>query len=150
MNTYTDFPLRIQYAWGDGLDTTTLILDGTSVPVAVSLYEALMAVRQKREDTLVWVDALSIDQQNTNERASQVRLMGQIYSKAVQVAIWLGPEADESALAVQLLEQVAQNLVSPQRIRSVRQYPDSAALFALFKRNYWNRLWVSGLDLKTN
>jgi hypothetical protein len=37
---------------------------------------------------------------------------------------------------VQLLEQVAHNVVSPQRIRSLRKYPDSAALFELFKRDY--------------
>jgi hypothetical protein len=68
--------------------------------------------------------------------------MGYIYSRAMHVAIWLGPEADESALAIQLLEQVAQNSVSPQRIRSFRQHADSAALFALLKRDYWKRLWV--------
>jgi len=49
----------------------------------VSLYDALIAVRQKKEEVLVWVDALCIDQQNKDERATQVRLMGNIYSKAM-------------------------------------------------------------------
>jgi len=119
------------------------LLESTPVPVAVSLYDALIAVRRKREATFVWVDALSIDQANSEERSSQVRLMGYIYSRAMHVAIWLGPEADESASAIQLLEKAAQNLVSPQRVRAVRQYADSAALFALLKRDYWKRLWVS-------
>jgi hypothetical protein len=109
----------------------------------VSLYDALIAVRQKKEEVLVWVDALAIDQQNKDEQANQVRLMGHIYSRAASVAIWLGPEFDDSALAVQLLQQIANNTVSPQRIRSVGQYADSAALFSLLKRDYWKRLWVS-------
>jgi hypothetical protein len=135
--------IAISYAWGDGVDTKPLVLQGATIPVAASLYDALKAIRQKKTEALVWVDALCIDQQNKDERATQVRLMGHIYSRATSVAIWLGSEADDSALAVQLLERVAQNVVSPQRIRSLRKYPDSAALFELFKRDYWKRLWVS-------
>jgi hypothetical protein len=97
-------------------------------------------VRRKKEDILVWVDALCIDQQNKDERATQVRLMGQIYSGAVTVAIWIGPEYEDSALAMQLLEKVARNTIDPQYIRSTRN-SDSLALFNLFKRDYWKRLW---------
>jgi hypothetical protein len=137
----------MSYAWGDGIDTKSLVLEGANIPVAVSLYDALAAVRQKKKEVLVWIDALCIDQQNKDERAAQVRLMGHIYSQAVSVAIWLGPEADKSKLAVRLLEQVASNLVSAQRIRSTRKYPDSAALLALFQRDYWKRLWVSNINV---
>lgn len=97
-------------------------------------------MRRKKEDILVWVDALCIDQQNKDERATQVRLMGQIYSGAVTVAIWIGPEYEDSALAMQLLEKVARNTIDPQYIRSTRN-SDSLALFNLFKRDYWKRLW---------
>ena len=38
----------------------------------------------------LWVDALCIDQTNIQERASQVSLMGDIYSTADRVIIWLG------------------------------------------------------------
>jgi len=129
-----------KYAWGDGIDTTSLIVEGAAIPVAVSLYDALRAVRRKKEDIFVWVDALCIDQQNRDERATQVRLMGQIYSGAVSVAIWIGPEHDESALALELLHSVAENSIDSQHIRSTRN-PDSLALLNLFKRDYWKRLW---------
>jgi hypothetical protein len=140
--------IAISYAWGDGLDMKQLVVEGTKVMVPTSLYDALKAVRKKKEEVLVWVDALCIDQRNRDERATQVRLMGEIYSRAVSVAIWLGPEADESAQAVRLLQQVANNAVSPRRIRAVSMYPDSAALLALFKRDYWKRLWVSKADIR--
>jgi hypothetical protein len=75
--------------------------------------------------------------------------MDLIYSRASSVAIWLGPEADGSELAVRLLERVASNLVSAQRIRFSRRYLDSAALLALFKRDYWKRLWVGNSNTCT-
>jgi hypothetical protein len=135
--------IAISYAWGDGVDTKPLVLQGATIPVAASLYDALKAVRQKKAETLVWVDALCIDQQNKDERAAQVRLMGYIYSRAVYVAIWLGPEADNSALAIQLIEKVAHDGVSPGLIRPVSNYADFTALSKLFQRDYWKRLWVS-------
>lgn len=135
--------IAISYAWGDGLDTMELILDDRTVWIAASLHGALRAIRHVKIDILVWADALSINQHDRDERASQVRWMGHIYSHATFVAIWLGPEADNSPLAIQLLEVVAKGVVSARRIRSVHDYADSTALLTLFKRDYWRRLWVS-------
>ncbi|KAK8139375.1 hypothetical protein PG984_002755 [Apiospora sp. TS-2023a] len=42
--------------------------------------------------TAVWVDALCINQDDPKERAQQVKLMGQIYRRAMTVKIWLGNE----------------------------------------------------------
>ncbi|KAH8730504.1 heterokaryon incompatibility protein-domain-containing protein [Phaeosphaeriaceae sp. PMI808] len=141
LNDAPDY-IAISYAWGDGLDTKPLRLAGAVIPVAASLYDTLEAVRQKKLETLVWVDALCIDQQNKDERATQVRLMGHIYSRAMSAAIWLGPAADKSPLAMQLLHEVANHRVPPERIRSAHKHADSAALLTLFKRDYWKRLWV--------
>jgi hypothetical protein len=146
-DTLEDY-IAISYAWGDGLDMKQLVLEGTKVLVPTSLYDALRAIRQKKHEVLVWVDALCINQQDKDERATQVRLMGHIYSCAESVAIWLGPEADESTRAMQLLHQVANHTVSPQRIRSVQMYSDSAALLAVFKRDYWRRLWVGCSNMR--
>jgi hypothetical protein len=91
---------------------------------------------------LVWIDALCIDQQNRDEQAIQVRLMGHIYNPAKSVAIWLGPMSDQSELAVRLLRRVSEDAVSLEWIRSARTYQGSPALLTLFKREYWKRLWV--------
>lgn len=42
----------------------------------------------------LWVDALCIDQDNIDERTSQVLLMGNIYAAAQQVDVWLGESLD--------------------------------------------------------
>lgn len=133
--------IAISYAWGDGSDTKSLVVGGATIFVAASLHGALKAVRRQVDEVLVWVDGLSIDQHNKEERASQVQLMGYIYSRAKFVAVWLGPDADDSQLAIQLLEEVDKGTVLKDRIRDIRN-PDSAALRSLFNRDYWNRLWV--------
>jgi hypothetical protein len=40
----------------------------------------------------LWIDALSINQDDIKERSEQVRLMSSIYQTAVGVFVWLGPE----------------------------------------------------------
>jgi len=132
----------VSYAWGDIVEKKQLVLEEAIIMVATSLYDALEAVRQKHQEVLVWIDALCIDQDNEFERAKQVGLMGQIYSRAETVAVCLGPEADDSPSAMKLLEKVANKTASPQSIRSREDARGSAALSALFKRQYWKRLWV--------
>lgn len=104
-----------------------------------------MAVRRKKEEVFVWVDALCINQQDKDERACQVRLMGQIYSGATSVAIWIGQEYEESDSAIELLQKVDSKEVEPAYINSTRN-SDSLALFNLFKRDYWKRLWGKSLS----
>jgi hypothetical protein len=136
----------ISYAWGDAGNTRRIELDGSLIPVTVSLYGALEALREKAGSVLVWVDALCIDQQNRDERSQQVQLMTSLYSTAKSVAIWLGPEEDDSALAIDLLQDVADQAGSPENVSGLISSrvgkPDLDALVSLFERDYWRRLWV--------
>jgi hypothetical protein len=138
--------IAVSYAWGDAGHTRRLELEGSLVPISVSLYGALEALRQKSESVLVWADALCIDQGNKDERSQQVQLMTSIYSTADSVAIWLGAEEDDSQLAVDLLPVVADQADSPNgisRLISSRVGKrDLAAVVSLFERDYWRRLWV--------
>jgi hypothetical protein len=115
------------------VDTKTLTLEGVTISVAASLHDALKAVRKREATVFVWVNGLSIDQQNKVERASQVQLMGHVYGRATSVALWLGPKADDSELAIQLLEKIQENQVSNELIKAVEN-ADFAALRSLFKQ----------------
>lgn len=59
-----------------------------------NLYAALVSLRRSRIDIALWVDAISIDQDNQEERAQQVRELTTIFSRAENVCVWLG-SADE-------------------------------------------------------
>ncbi|KAF2629658.1 hypothetical protein BU25DRAFT_304158, partial [Macroventuria anomochaeta] len=110
--------IAISYTWGDVSDKRNILMLTkkyslslgkeeyicTAVSVTATLYDALNALRSDQEDVLVWIDGLSINQADTDKRTRQVRLMTEIYRNASKVAIWLGPEADNSDIALHLLQ----------------------------------------------
>ncbi|KAK0627192.1 heterokaryon incompatibility protein-domain-containing protein [Immersiella caudata] len=131
--------IAISYTWGDPRVTRLIKVDAVELAVTTSLYGALDALRSPREDVTLWADALCINQQDLEERSSQVKEMARIYANAASVGVWLGPEADGSALAVQLLERVAKG----QKVsRLLQNHHQLAALVTLFERPYFARLWV--------
>ena len=149
----------ISYAWGDPDEKRDIeiehdVLDEDqetvrkAVPfrVTVNLYGALQALRKEDRDVLVWIDGLCIDQENNEERARQVRLMSKIYGSAAAVAIWLGPEANDSNNALRILKQIAETERSSGDVAGVvASYagnPEFGSLVSLFERDYWKRLWV--------
>ncbi|KXH46523.1 hypothetical protein CNYM01_00652 [Colletotrichum nymphaeae SA-01] len=54
--------------------------------------DVLRYLRPSRGLKLIWIDAICIDQNNAEERATQVAKMGQIYSRCSQVWAWMGDD----------------------------------------------------------
>jgi hypothetical protein len=52
----------LSYVWGNRESTNRIRVDGCSFPVTENLFEALSNLRQRKEDRLLWVDAICIDQ----------------------------------------------------------------------------------------
>jgi hypothetical protein len=73
-----------------------LLVDGQSFTVTENLFYALKQLGGNGEKGPVWVDALSINQQDDKEKLAQVNMMSDIYSSASQVIVWLGRD-DPSA-----------------------------------------------------
>lgn len=139
----------LSYAWGDPHNKLKIDLGGAYMRVTVSLHGALHALRHKKQSTLVWADALCINQKDKVEQGLQVRLMPRIYSDAEFVAIWLGPEENNSTRAVNYLKEIAaastevfgSNNIS-QLLETGIANGDILAVVSLFSREYWRRLWV--------
>ena len=49
------------------------------------------------------MDAICINQENDEEKSSQVAMMADIFKRAQRVTVWLGPAAHNSRLAMKLL-----------------------------------------------
>lgn len=60
------------------------------VPITDNLAFALRYLRRLRRVRTLWIDALCIYQRNLIERAQQVLIKGEIYSRAHRVLVWLG------------------------------------------------------------
>lgn len=99
--------LAISYAWGEK-SVVGYFLDADGVETQLGYSEVILNI----VSTLVlpgatlylWIDAVCINQEDPNERASQVAIMGDIYRQAQQVIIFLGTADDTSTRAMDLLQ----------------------------------------------
>lgn len=88
----------------------------------------------------LWIDALCIDQTNMNERASQVLLMGDIYSSATCVIIWLGKAIDEIEDVIWLLERY---LPVAEKGRPAKEVNYDLLTFLGITPGRWLDLWLA-------
>ena len=159
--------IAVSYAWGDPTPKHQIFVDGEPRLIAENLWQFL---RQAEEDTelvseWLWIDALSIDQTNAEERRHQVGIMSRIFSDASEVYVWLGQSRDEGDAAMSVLsEDSIQDYIYHQNrhlvrdsgstlsarvdyIKSTGDYIEwvagvSKAIVSLCQRPYWRRLWV--------
>lgn len=111
----------------------------------------------------MWIDAICINQADLRERNMHVIKMGDIYRKADRVIVWLGPQRDESDLALELLRKMeifGDHGKGSESLKEVHFWDDSdktkllelsksrdaqrswLALLKLFGRAWWRRTWV--------
>ena len=96
----------LSYVWGDKGYDTEILLNGQVFPVGLNLTFALGDLRLADRPRRLWIDAICINQDNHEERSSQVLLMRQIYRYASRVVIWLGIDTPENLSALNLLRFV--------------------------------------------
>jgi hypothetical protein len=144
----------LSYMWGDEHAKESIILDGCEFAVRKNLRDALGHLRKRARDTLLWIDALCINQRDMEERNTQLRMMSQIYFRASTVVIWLGKKylkyqeqlselkscqpsaplsADLDLVSEHNTKQEASRLVDHQEREMVQE---------LILDGYWNRLWI--------
>jgi hypothetical protein len=87
----------ISYVWGDPNDTADVQCNGRRVPITVSLADALRIFRSTSEPRLLWADALCINQKDDQEKGHQVKRMGEVYTNAERVLVWLGRDDENVA-----------------------------------------------------
>lgn len=97
----------LSYCWGDDRHKRPILLKGSDEDldpeaqpeaqtfVSKSLYLALKALRRASTPRTFWIDQLCINQTELEERAEQVSLMGDIYTSAQNIRIWLGELEDD-------------------------------------------------------
>jgi len=144
----------LSYTWGDGNDTTSINVNGTELQVTKNLESALRSLRERsyfQGRYRLWVDAISINQRNNQERGSQVAMMRDIFDGSWTVVTWLGDEANESADALDLLKTLADyevRALSPELKEKLMLEPGYLgdgkwlALQNFLLRPYWSRLWI--------
>ncbi|KAF2995060.1 hypothetical protein E8E13_001872 [Curvularia kusanoi] len=148
----------VSYAWGKGARSVKIKCNGLVAYISQTLADALQTFREK-DDLILWIDALCINQNDIRERAAQVKLMDLIYFKARRVRIWLGRDDEADAVhsaegAADLIKTFAElwNSCRDGDICEVSerlfQDPDIALLpqwegiRRLYQRPWFSRVWV--------
>ncbi|PQE23015.1 hypothetical protein CJF32_00004414 [Rutstroemia sp. NJR-2017a WRK4] len=93
----------LSYCWGSSEKPCSIDIDGINLPITESLNGALIQLRDHAFERHLWIDAVCINQEDISEKEQQIQMMAKIYSQARQVVVWLGPEADDSDYAIELI-----------------------------------------------
>lgn len=98
----------LSYVWGDPNATEKIICNNILISITINLHWALLRIRKSDKATVVWADALCIDQENVQERSHQISMMGAIYSNACIVYLCMGKDPDgRAADAYSVLEDMS-------------------------------------------
>lgn len=121
----------ISYVWGPNDVKHMIEINGQAFYVQSNLFKFLQVARRQYPNVPFWIDALSIDQENSHERNHQVQQMGSIYSQASCVLAWMGYDK----VLTSFLQQVA-------KWQSPIEYIFSRIQFSDFSRHpHWSRAW---------
>lgn len=96
----------LSYVWGNG-STASIYCNGCAFAITANCKEALLSLRSIEEDVCIWVDAVCINQEDDAEKDGQIPMMGEIYTWANVVWVWLGPEDDKCTRAIESLRMVS-------------------------------------------
>jgi hypothetical protein len=127
----------LSYVWGDPEDTRPIDIGEHELPVTTNLYAALSHLRNFSLERIIWIDAICIDQKNSEEKVQQIQLMAKIYSQASRVLVWLGEAADNSDQALKEISAAGRKA-----IHSLNNETIQLAVLTLLQRNWFQRIWV--------
>ena len=136
-----------------------LLCEGRTISITKNADSLFRHFRKRHKSHRIWLDAVCINQQDTEEKDDQIRLMGQIFQCATRVHIWLGEATESAEVAFALLRGIivlkAQNSSIRQRndqkkestASSERDLPDISvenvgAIVKLLSRPWFNRRWI--------
>ncbi|KAL7623190.1 hypothetical protein AAE478_006871 [Parahypoxylon ruwenzoriense] len=134
--------IALSYVWGDPTVTESIFVNDIPLSVTTNLASALRNLREryKEEQISFWIDAICINQKDLDERGGQVKMMGDIYSRAERVIAWLGKADADSSKLFALLNAETGNVDMNRNWTEIEQSRE--AIKNLFNRPYWVRMWT--------
>ena len=146
----------ISYVWGDLTAVSQITCtDGGYLELTSSAVDILNAMVDNPDTDYLWIDQICINQEDIEEKANQVRMMGDIFASANGVLAWLGPRTEDSDKAIRFIDilccafrelethKVAVTTDSLCQMSDCEHpSPMWTALRNLLKRPWFERLWI--------
>lgn len=136
----------LSYTWGGKESPCSIAIEEQKLRITTNLYEALVRLRDRSFERIIWIDAICINQEDKKEQAQQVQLMAMIYSKAHRVLVWLGEAADDTEGAFEDIQRAADEEFPQHSNERINENP----IFNLLQRQWFQRVWVREWTLKPN
>ncbi|MDI1487632.1 MAG: hypothetical protein OHK93_006902 [Ramalina farinacea] len=87
----------LSYTWGQPRRSDRVLVDDKFyISITPNLLRALLQLRRKKPVT-IWIDAICINQEDIQERSSQVRIMAKIYYEAKEIIVWIDSGAQSES-----------------------------------------------------
>jgi hypothetical protein len=125
-------------------DHEAIVVNGHQIFIRRNLFAFFESFRKRNDNSPIWVDQVSINQEDLSERSVQVAMMHRIYISAIETFLWLGDDPEQ---ALGLL--VLQKAVGATNLRQIGHFiecvstPEKrAAIRNLFMASYWERHWI--------
>ncbi|GFF66883.1 hypothetical protein IFM62136_06771 [Aspergillus lentulus] len=142
--------IAISHDWETAGSLGTIMLEGREVMVPKELESALIQLRRVSEGSYVWVDMLSINQLDLDERASQTSLLPHIYGSADYVFVWLGEIKADFVRILNALSRIQIPRMSTElpglsiEIIRILLEIDSAieGLRGFLQAQWWKKIWM--------
>ncbi|KAF2188903.1 hypothetical protein K469DRAFT_659772, partial [Zopfia rhizophila CBS 207.26] len=150
LDSNTNYYEAVSYAWGDCIFSRDLICGGNQlIKITPNVDSMLRRLRRISKLRNLWVDSVSINQRDMDEKRVQVPLMGQIYHQASKVHVWLG-DADQEVGKVfaflRTLATVGNDNVTLQLIREILVNlwgnTSTEAVDLFLQRPWFQRRWI--------
>lgn len=130
----------LSYTWDGGVENAPILLDGRRRLVTANLESFLRHRRESKHPVDIWVDAVCINQNDLEEKSSQIKCMNLIYMTAARVVVWLGKADDDSDTAMEELSYLGSG--SPYNKMNIITGSVLVALENLLRRKWWSRIWI--------
>ncbi|GAW23562.1 hypothetical protein ANO14919_131290 [Xylariales sp. No.14919] len=131
----------LSYVWGSKADPVQIVLSGQIKGVTGNLGSALRHLRNEEKERILWVDAVCINQDDLDERSSQVQLMQRIYSGASQVVVWLGPLKKDYEQIMEVIRTLGRD--STLHWTAIPTVDDGLfPLYGFLRHPWWSRIWT--------
>ena len=147
----------LSYCWGSDVPSHAVLCDGRDLLVTKNLVDGLHQLSQPRwnpEDAPAWfwADEICINQADDKENSVHVKAMGETYSNASCVLLWLGAAENGSDLAMDRLPAIVDCMLgtkkTPGSSKTLQnRMPEGCdsvwdAILTIFNRPYFRRGWV--------
>ena len=142
----------ISYSWGWPERDYEIGCNGKSIRIPPSLADALQYLRHPTDPRLLWCDALCINQDDPDEKASQVQKMFIIFKSATGVIGWLGKADDHCMMFCDISRlQQERRLNNVESARSLYRLEDHSKscvtrmrkdVSLFLERSLFHRLWI--------